>query len=731
MRERRLLGPHAGRSPERLLPPRATHVYGHRLVPGRLRMLDRALQIEPDVLRNMRVRGERDRDAAPLTSLEQLSIRIHLADRLPQPRRRDLDADAGRVDRVCGLLVQPLHLLRVGPCPMVLDQVGMRERVEQAAPRGVPQPDEVPPPGLVRWQLFLDPGERVDAKAVDEVDRAQQVIERVPAEQLRHLGLVSRHVVDLEPELHGQPALLRGDDGPHVRVEVVHATLHLGRFRPELPRLCEVVDVLGEADLVDPAVAGSVHEPLDRLDGVVDPFVAIAEMHVVVDDHSSGAGSSHPSTTCRSCSSVTFSKRGSPGTTLTRPPRASTSAEQSVAPESSPLSASRSTGARNACGVCTATSSSRSSVSTTASARTRLIVSASGSAGTAPSQPSPSAVRTRSTTSSTSTGRAASCTRITSVSPGTSATPARTDSARVSPPVTEAETLPQPFSSATRIEGSSHSGGATITIASTHSEESNRRSGSASKGSPRSGANALGRSEPRRSPRPAATRTAQQDTIYAVAATFVFFFEPTSERTSSSHSAASSSSMSFAYISSLARIFLALTNICFSPVESPFSRSRNERFRTTSASSRMSPVFILSRLCLKRRFQFLGICVPPPVNALTTTLTMSSPITFRSPTFSAFSDGTFTVMSLCRILIVRYSRFSPNTSRFSFFTTVPAPWCGYTTLSPTLYKPAPFRPYVTAKPAGSFRPPRWTSLPKGAGNGHFFLKIPAKRRIRR
>src|SRR5438874_660799 len=170
-------------------------------------------------------------------------------------------------------------------------------------------------------------------------------------------------------------------------------------------------------------------------------------------------------------------------------------------------------------------------------------------------------------------------------------------------------------------------------------------------------------------------------------------FEPFAPvRTPSSHSAVASSSKSFAYMSSLARIFLALTNICFSPVERPFSRSRSDRFRTTSASSRMSPVFILSRLCLNRRFQFFGICVPPPVRALTTTLTMSSPITLRRPTFSALSEGTLTVMSLCRILIVRYSRFSPRTSRFSFFTTVPAPWCGYTTLSPTLYKPAPFRP---------------------------------------
>src|SRR5438132_847916 len=45
-------------------------------------------------------------------------------------------------------------------------------------------------------------------------------------------------------------------------------------------------------------------------------------------------------------------------------------------------------------------------------------------------------------------------------------------------------------------------------------------------------------------------------------------------------------------MSSLARIFLAFTNICFSPVDRPFSWSRSERFRTTSASSRMSTVFI-------------------------------------------------------------------------------------------------------------------------------------------
>src|SRR6202012_3333033 len=191
-------------------------------------------------------------------------------------------------------------------------------------------------------------------------------------------------------------------------------------------------------------------------------------------------------------------------------------------------------------------------------------------------------------------------------------------------------------------------------------------------------------------------------------------------RTPSSHSIASSSERFFAYISSEARIFFALTYICFSPVESPFAPSRSDRLRTTSASSKMSPVFLLSRLCLKRRFQFFGISVPPEVRYLTTFLTASSSMTFLRPTSSAFSAGTFTVMSLCRILIVRYSRFSPRTSRFSRFTTVPAPWCGYTTLSPTLYKLTP-SPDCVRRSAGALEGHRrgQTRLPESAKKRHF------------
>src|SRR5260370_34935065 len=64
-----------------------------------------------------------------------------------------------------------------------------------------------------------------------------------------------------------------------------------------------------------------------------------------------------------------------------------------------------------------------------------------------------------------------------------------------------------------------------------------------------------------------------------------------------------------------------------------------------------------------------------------------------------------------------YSRFSPSTSRISFLTTVPAPWCGYTTLSPTLYNRSPFPNYVRSRQAagGQGKPP--AGLYKVSKNG--------------
>src|SRR5206468_2370227 len=63
-------------------------------------------------------------------------------------------------------------------------------------------------------------------------------------------------------------------------------------------------------------------------------------------------------------------------------------------------------------------------------------------------------------------------------------------------------------SSATRMHGSSHSGGAATTMPSIHSEPSSRSSGSANSGRSFNGANTFGRSSPSRSPLPAAARIA-------------------------------------------------------------------------------------------------------------------------------------------------------------------------------------------------------------------------------
>ncbi len=223
------------------------------------------------------------------------------------------------------------------------------------------------------------------------------------------------------------------------------------------------------------------------------------------------------STHSRSAGVVTLSRRSSPVTTFTRPPAASTSEAQS---ELSPAAAERSADATNACGVCTATSSSRGSVSTTTPSRTRLTVSATGKPGTAPWKPSARASSSRGTSSGGRSGRAASWTSTTSASSGTSASPSRTDAERDGPPATHAATFAAPSCSATPIPGSSQPSGATTTMPSTHSHSSSRRSGSARRGRPPRRANAFGRSSPSRSPRPAATSTAQTLTPYAAAGVF-------------------------------------------------------------------------------------------------------------------------------------------------------------------------------------------------------------------
>src|SRR5204862_321117 len=161
-------------------------------------------------------------------------------------------------------------------------------------------------------------------------------------EQCTRLVFTAGHVVDLEPELDRQAALPRLHDRVDVRLEVIDAALRLVGLRPERAQLREVVAVLRKADLVDSRRPRRVDERLDRPRVVRDLLAPVAQVHVVVDDHNRAA------TRSRSSASVTLSSRGSPSTLRTRPPAASTAAEQSV--HSEPASAFRNTSATNALG---------------------------------------------------------------------------------------------------------------------------------------------------------------------------------------------------------------------------------------------------------------------------------------------------------------------------------------------------------------------------------------------
>src|SRR3954451_2848294 len=202
--------------------------------------------------------------------------------------------------------------------------------------------------------------------------------------------------------------------------------------------------------------------------------------------------------TSRSWCVVILALASSPGTTTTRPPIASTSDASSV-PSRSSSWARRNMPAAKACGVCTATRRSRSSVSATCPSSTTLTVSTSGMPGTAPSAPARTALITSWNNVTDASGRAASWTTTTSASWGTAAKPARTEATRVSPPATMAST---PCS-----DSPARSGGTTST---TPSATARARSSAQSR-TRRSPRCSYCLSVPNRTPAPAATTTAQTD----------------------------------------------------------------------------------------------------------------------------------------------------------------------------------------------------------------------------
>ncbi len=104
----------------------------------------------------------------------------------------------------------------------------------------------------------------IDGGVADEVDRADHVVEVARLEQGRGAVLGAGDKVALDPE----PQRRRADEVA-VGVEVVARLLLPERVAPEVERLAEAVDVLGDAELLDSHGLGGGEIALDVLLGEV------------------------------------------------------------------------------------------------------------------------------------------------------------------------------------------------------------------------------------------------------------------------------------------------------------------------------------------------------------------------------------------------------------------------------------------------------------------------------
>ena len=92
------------------------------------------------------------------------------------------------------------------------------------------------------------------ARLADEVDRADDVVPVAVGEQRRHAVLAAGDEVGLDAE--PQVGLLAHERA--VVVEVVARAVAPQRVLPDVERRAEAVDVLGDAELLDPALGGDV-----------------------------------------------------------------------------------------------------------------------------------------------------------------------------------------------------------------------------------------------------------------------------------------------------------------------------------------------------------------------------------------------------------------------------------------------------------------------------------------
>ena len=269
-----------------------------------------------------------------------------------QAGARDLYRDLTLVKNVHGLLVLRSRLLGRRTASEDLHEVRVREHVDEPAAGQSAQLIEVATPDVADRPVLPRPRLEVDRLSVDDVHRADQVVPWIRLECLRELLFPPLEPVDLERELHRQAPALRFDHSVDVGLEIVSHAVSLVWMRDEALELAEVVEVLGEADLVDAMRSGRVDISLDRGCSVLDralfrPCSRATEVHVVVDDHRLSSAS----TSSRSSAVVTLTRRLSPSTILTRPPLASTNPAQSVSDPVEPARARRKVSATNACGV--------------------------------------------------------------------------------------------------------------------------------------------------------------------------------------------------------------------------------------------------------------------------------------------------------------------------------------------------------------------------------------------
>ena len=218
----------------------------------------------------MGVGGERERRPRLDAHLGEATGRVELADRLAQAGGRDLDRDPALGDRLDRRLVEGAQVAlgqRPGAAPD-LDQVGVGEDVEEAGAGALGERLEVAAPDLVGVAAALPdvPAVVVDGGVAlaDEVDRADDVVELARLQQRRGALLGAGDEVALDAELQRRRA-----DELAVGVEVVVGVFDPERVAPEVERLAEAVDVLGDAELLDPGRRGGGQVAVDVLGGEV------------------------------------------------------------------------------------------------------------------------------------------------------------------------------------------------------------------------------------------------------------------------------------------------------------------------------------------------------------------------------------------------------------------------------------------------------------------------------